>query len=168
MTEMGEFLRQAMRKWTAGVAVVTSEYEGDRHGMTVNSFTSISLEPPLVTVTLALNTRTHALVQKAGFFGVTILSEAQQALSERFAGHSTEQEDRFAGLETLSLKSGVPFLAGGLANLDCKVIYNYDMPNSTLFIGEVLAVKVNDGQPPLIYRNRKYYTLCDEHNPPDR
>lgn len=168
MSEMGESLRQAMRTWTAGVTVVTSEYKGVRHGMTANSFTSISLEPPLVTVTLALNTRTHALVQKAGFFGVTILSEAQQALSERFASYSAEQEDRFAGLETFLLKSGVPFLTGGLANLDCKVIYNYDMPSATLYIGEVMAVKVYDGQLPLIYRNRKYYTLCDERIPPDR
>lgn len=168
MTEMGELLRQVMRRWTAGVAVVTSAYDGTRYGMTVNSFTSISLEPPLVTVTLAVNTRTHALVQRSGLFGVTILRAAQRDISERFAGHTPDQKDRFVGLETFTLRSGVPFLKGGLANLYCKVIYNYAMPNSTLFIGEVLAAQLDQDAPPLIYRGKRYYTLCDEFGLPYR
>ena len=81
-----EKLRHAMRAWTTGVAIVTSMYEGQQYGMTVNSFTSISLEPPLISVTLKQLTHTHDLVVKSGMFSVTILTAEQKELSDRFAG----------------------------------------------------------------------------------
>jgi flavin reductase (DIM6/NTAB) family NADH-FMN oxidoreductase RutF len=154
-----EYLRHAMRQWTTGVTVVTSQMGDLRHGMTVNSFTSLSLEPPLVSVTLAIGTRTQRLVDRSGHFGVTILHEDQVDVSERFAGRIPEKTDRFEGLETFELVSGAPFIQGGLAFLDCKVIHTYTMPASKLYIGEVLAAQTaRDGQP-LIYHNRLYHRL---------
>lgn len=152
-------LRQVMRCWATGVAIVSSEHQGARHGMTVNSFTSISLQPPAVIVTLEQTTRTHALVTASGRFAVTILSSAQQALSDCFSGRDCDQEDRFAGLETHTLVSGAPLIAGGLAYLDCRVLARYNTGNSTLFIAEVLAAQTGEGQPPLIYLNRQYRKL---------
>src|SRR5690349_129985 len=81
-----EALRSAMRAWTAGVTVVTASHEGSRHGMTVNSFTSISLDPAMITTSLQGSTRTHELVTRARAFGITILSSAQARLSDLFAG----------------------------------------------------------------------------------
>src|SRR5512135_3567083 len=85
MTLDAEQLRTAMRTWTSGVAIVTAEFEGQVHGMTVSSFTSISLDPPLVVISLQKTSRTREMVASAGAFGVTILAADQLGLSERFA-----------------------------------------------------------------------------------
>src|SRR6266498_3878024 len=100
MTLDSEKLRHAMRAWTTGVAIVTSTYEGQQYGMTVNSFTSISLEPPLVSVTLKQLTHTHDLVVQSGMFAVTILTKEQKELSERFAGKLPNITNRFDGVQT--------------------------------------------------------------------
>ena len=86
MTIHGDLLRHLMRHWTTGVTIVTSIRNGQHHGMTVNSFTSLSINPALITVTLANTTRTHRFVLTSGVFGVTILSIDQQELAYRFAG----------------------------------------------------------------------------------
>ena len=117
-----EEFRLAMRNWATGVSVVTTEYQGVRHGMTVNSFTSISLTPPLVLVSLERKTRTHGLVVKSGIFGITILSENQQSVSDCFAGRCGDHENRFANLETHTLVTSAPFIDGGLVYLDCRVV----------------------------------------------
>lgn len=154
-----EYLRHAMRQWTTGVTVVTSRLGDLRHGMTVNSFTSLSLDPPLVSVTLALETRTQRLVEQSGIFGVTILKEDQAEISDRFAGRIPEGTDRFSDLEIFELVSGVPFIQGGLAFLDCRVIHAYAMRSSRQYIGEVIAVQTARNGQPLVYHNRLYHRL---------
>jgi flavin reductase (DIM6/NTAB) family NADH-FMN oxidoreductase RutF len=173
MTVDPEELRMAMRHWATGVTVVTAVFNGVRHGMTVNSFTSISLSPPQVLVSLERQTRTHGLVEQAGFFGVTILNSDQQDISDCFAGRHTEVEDRFSNVETYTLVTGAEFISNGLAGFDCRVISRYEAGTHTLFIGEVLAIQI-DSQPayalqdtgdhpesidPLLYFNRAYRRL---------
>jgi flavin reductase (DIM6/NTAB) family NADH-FMN oxidoreductase RutF len=157
MSTTGEELRNAMRKWVTGVSVVSSISEGIRHGMTVNSFTSISLDPPIVTVTLANDTRTYQLVMRSGVFGLTVLSNQQQFVSDRFAGRDLETSDRFEGMDTFQLQTGCPLITGGLAFLDCRVVHTYPMPLSTLFIGEVIVGKSIEATNPLIYFNRNFF-----------
>ncbi len=160
MQVLSEALRQAMRHWTTGVSVVTGRYGDAQHGMTVNSLASLSLDPPMVTVTLANATRTFELVKRSGVFGVTILGADQGLISDRFAGRRDQEENRFAGLDIFTIRSGVPFLRGGLAFFDCRVIFSYPLPNSTLFIGEVTAVESLQEADPLIYHNRIYRRLA--------
>lgn len=160
MQVLSDLMRQAMRHWTTGVSVVTSFYGDSQHGMTVNSLASLSLDPPMVSVSLAKATRTYELVERAGIFGVTILAADQGPISDRFAGRDGTVEDRFQGLDTFALFSGVPFLRGGLAFLDCKVVFSYPLPNSTLFIGQVVAVESLQEADPLIYHNRVYRKLA--------
>ena len=148
-----------MRQWATGVTVVSVLQQGIRHGMTVNSFTSLSLHPPLVLISLERGTRTHELLLESGFFGVTILSSHQQEISDRFAGRYSEEQDRYAGLETFTLISGAPFLEGGIAFFDCRVIHSHQAATHTLFIGDVMAVDVRQRHPPLIYYNRDYRGL---------
>ena len=154
-----EDLRCAMRQWTTGVTVVTAHHEGVSHGMTVNSFTSISLDPPLVLVSLERSTRTHDLVSRACAFGVTILSQEQRGISDTFAGRHTEQSDRFAGLETFTLQSGTPLITAGLSHFDCHVVATYVAGTHTVFIGEVLALNCHPGDP-LLYYDRGYRELA--------
>lgn len=157
MQPIPELLRQAMRHWTTGVSVVTSQFEGHRHGMTVGSFTSISLDPPRVVITLANRTRTCALVRQSGRFGVSILHTGQQEISDRFAGRIPEGGDRFQELATFTSSNGMLMLEGSLAGLDCQVVHTYEMPESTLFVAEVLEVFIsNDEGEPLLYHNRSY------------
>ena len=161
LSPRGEDMRRAMRRWVTGVSIVTAAHDGKRHGMTVNSFVSVSIDPPLVTVTLANTTRTHKLVSESGRFGVTILDIHQQTVSDRFAGRIPEDGDRFHGLEVFSLSGQVPLLKGGLAALECRVVHRYEMPHSTLFVGEVEQVWVREDGEPLVYVNRAYRCLKD-------
>jgi flavin reductase (DIM6/NTAB) family NADH-FMN oxidoreductase RutF len=160
MTLTPEMLRQAMRAWTTGVAIVTAAHGDERHGMTINSFTSVALEPPLIIVSLQTTSRTHRLVSLAGAFGVTILSAEQKELSERFAGRLAGEEDRLAGLQTETLVTGAPLLKGGLASLDCRVVQTIAAGTNTLFLAEVVAVySEKSDQQPLVYHNRGYWKL---------
>jgi flavin reductase (DIM6/NTAB) family NADH-FMN oxidoreductase RutF len=156
-----EALRGAMRLWATGVTVVTTKLDGYFHGMTVSSFTSISLDPPLVMVSLEHSTRTHDMVAQTGFFGITILSEGQQAISERFAGRFSDSQDRFAGLETFTMETGAPFVAGGLAFMDSQITSRIEAGSHTLFIAQVVATRfITDHGNPIIYFNRSYRHLC--------
>jgi flavin reductase (DIM6/NTAB) family NADH-FMN oxidoreductase RutF len=154
-----EQLRQSMRAWTSGVTIVTASHTGEQHGMTVSSFTSVALEPPIIIISLQTASRTHALVTQANAFAVTILSEDQQEISNRFAGRIADTEDRLAGLETELLVTGAPFIKGGLAYLDCRVAQSIPVGANTLFLAEVVAARGNGESQPLIYHDRKYYKL---------
>ncbi|MBK6647343.1 MAG: flavin reductase [Anaerolineales bacterium] len=160
MTLDPESLRSAMRAWSAGVTVVAAAHENDRHGMTVNSFTSISLDPALITISLQKNTRTHDLVMKSRAFGLTILSTEQKHISDLFAGRLPESEDRFSQVQTETLLTGSPLVTGGLSWMDCRVVHTYDAGMNTLFVAEVVAARgIGEGEP-LIYHNRDYWTLA--------
>lgn len=154
-------LRQAMRQWATGVVIVTATHEGITHGMTVSSFTSVSLTPPQVLISLAQETRTHALVKKSHHFGVSILAAGQEDISNRFAGRIPDEQDRLSGLDTRTLVTGTPLLADSIARFDCRVIATFTSGTHTLFIGEVLAAESREDAKPLLYYNRGYRTLSD-------
>ena len=150
-----------MRAWTSGVTVVTAAHNGELHGMTVSSFTSVSLEPPLIIISLQDSTRTRELVYHAQAFGVTILGDGQQEISDRFAGRGDESQKRFKGVEIETLETGAPLIKGGLASFDCRVRQSVDVGPNTLFVGEVVAMSGSGEGSPLVYHNRKYYKLAE-------
>jgi len=154
-------LRGAMRYWSTGVAVVTSAFRDEVHGMTVSSFTSVSLTPPQVLISLAHDTRTYALVKQSRLFAVTVLSADQQDISDRFAGRTGDGLNRLDGLETETLVTGVPVLKGGIAQFDCRVIATFSSGTHTLFIGEVLAAHGHGDSRPLLYFDRGYRKIAD-------
>lgn len=159
MTLDPESLRRVLRAWTTGVAVLMSAHEGETYGMTVNSFTSLSLDPPLVTVVLRNDARLFDLVTKSRAFSVTILSSSQRELADNFAGklHGAE---RMAGITARTLASGAPALEDGLAWLDCRVIHTYAAGENTLFVAEVAEARLHSVENPLVYHNREYRQLA--------
>ena len=159
MTLDPEQLRHAMRAWTTGVAVVTAMHERQQYGMTVNSFTSISLEPPLISVTLKQLTHTHDLVVKSNEFAVTILSSDQKELSEIFAGKMPNIHDCFDGLETEKMVISAPLIKGGMAYFNCRVVNAIPVGENTLFVAEVIAARGEGEGDPLVYHNRVYWNL---------
>jgi flavin reductase (DIM6/NTAB) family NADH-FMN oxidoreductase RutF len=151
MTFDPESFRRAMRAWTTGVAALMAWHENEVYGITVNSFTSLSLDPPLVTVALKSDTRVFELVTKSRAFSVIILSAEQQELAANFAGklHGAE---RMAGLASL--------LDGGLARLDCRVVHTYAAGENTLIVAEISEAHVHSTENPLVYHNREYHQLA--------
>ena len=149
--------RTAMRRWATGVTIVTAQHAGVKHGMTVSSFSSISLEPPLVLISLEQSAKTTSLVEASGAFGVTILGEDQQLISERFAGRMPEIRDRFESLELTTLKTGAPLLVDGIASFDCQVVSAGDAGMQRWFLGEVVALRIGKKSTPLIYFERDYH-----------
>ena len=159
MTLDPEKLRGAMRAWTTGVAIVTSIYEDQQYGMTVNSFTSVSLEPPLICVTLKRLTHTHDLVVKSGLFSITILSAAQKELSDRFAGKIPNITNRFDGVQTETISLDSPVFRDGMAYFDCQVVSSIPVGENTLFVAEVVDARGEGEGEPLVYHNREYWKL---------
>lgn len=152
-------LRLVMRQWSTGVSVVSTLLNGKKHGMTVSSFTSVSIDPQIVVVSLMKISRTHDFVIEAGFFGITILSDTQKFISEIFAGQVAESENRFDGIDTFEIKSGSPLIFGGLAFMDCAVIDVIEFQSNSLIFGEVLAAEVGETGKPLLYYNQHYHKL---------
>lgn len=155
-------LRATMRQWATGVTVVTTVLGDARGGMTVSSFTSVSLEPPTVLVCLNKQSYCHDLVKESRVYAVSLLAEGQDALSNRFAGlDAIYNEDRFADLEITTAETGCPLLPGAIAHLDCRVVSTHETTTHTIFVAEVVFAEVDSERKPLVYHNRAYRILTD-------
>ena len=154
-----ETLRAVMRRWTTGITIVAARDGAQVHGMTVSSFTSVSLNPPLVLVCVERAVRTHALIEGSRAFALSILREGQQAISDRFAGRETENGDRFVGLKTFTAVTGAPILTENIGYLDCVVVAAHPAGTHTIFVAEVVAAKAQNGHKPLVYFDRNYHPL---------
>jgi flavin reductase (DIM6/NTAB) family NADH-FMN oxidoreductase RutF len=163
MTLDPEQLRHALRAWTTGVTIVTAAHGDQRYGMTVNSFTSISLDPPLISVALKKLTHTHELVEQSGEFSVTVLGAHQRELSERFAGkHREIVKDRFEDVTTETFVINAPLIKGGMGFFNCRVVNAITIGENTLFVAEVIAAKGEGDGIPLVYHNRTYWNLASQ------
>lgn len=147
--------RQAMGYFPSGVTVITTEHEGRQYGVTVSSFTSLSLQPPLVLICLdQSNSSQHAIVAAGGFV-VNILDKTQEHLSRRF---SSREEDKFTGVAWRAGVTGLPVLEGVLAVVECRLYSSLPGGDHTIFVGEVVDAAVSEGAPLLYYR-RGYHEL---------
>jgi flavin reductase (DIM6/NTAB) family NADH-FMN oxidoreductase RutF len=140
----------AMSHFASGVTIVTTEQDGKPFGMTVAAFSSLSLHPPLVLVCIEKSVRTHEAIAAAGKFGVSILSDAQTDLSNRFASRN---EDKFSGIATHPGESGVPLIDGALTTLECALREQFAGGDHSIFVGEVVAIATAEGAPLVYYRS---------------
>lgn len=159
MTDLGQSLRIAMRRWASGVTIVTTQHHGRRHGMTVSSFSSVSLQPPVVLVCIDRSTRAHDLILESGRFAACVLRDDQKDLSERFAGRLPGVQDRFEGIELETTPSGLSVPAGCLATMDCKLVATHMPGQSTVFMAEVSSISLGPDGLPLLYYNQDYRFL---------
>jgi flavin reductase (DIM6/NTAB) family NADH-FMN oxidoreductase RutF len=129
--------------------------------MTANTFTSVSLTPTLVLVSVMKDSMTHRLLERAGSFGVNILSAAQRGLAERFAHQAPMPSDPFADIPCHVKKTGALIFDECIAYVDCRVVAAHDAGDHTLFIGEVqdLGFGKASAAPPLLWLDGKYTTL---------
>lgn len=141
--------RRICGKFASGITVVTvRDSTGNLHGMTANSFTSVSLTPPLVLVCVDRNAIILEHFRTSPYFGINILGAGQRPLSDRFAGRGY---DRFEGVEWYEGQTGVPLLPDVLATIECS---RYDVTTAgdhDIVIGEVLHANCQDGDPLVFY-----------------
>ena len=151
--------RKACAQFATGITVVTTlGADGSPHGMTANSFTSVSAQPPLILVCIDLKCSILEHFNKCSHFAVNILSEHQRPVSVRFA-RSTE--GRFDGIEWKPGQHGVPVLTGTLGVMECAVERRMTVGDHLVLVGEVRAVEIHGG-PPLLYFASGYRHLRDE------
>lgn len=148
--------RAALGRFASGVTVITVETaQGEVHGMTANAFCSVSLRPPLVLVCIDHLAETYLHIRERRQFGVSVLKEEQEALSEFFADPERNHDAAYRlGVQYRRMESGTPVLQNALANLDCSVVNAYDGGDHTIFVGEVREVIVAEGAPLLYFRGR--------------
>jgi flavin reductase (DIM6/NTAB) family NADH-FMN oxidoreductase RutF len=148
--------RKALGSFATGVTVITVDHEGKVHGMTANAFTSVSLDPPLVLVCVDQRARTHAHLQAKKRFGVNVLAEDQQTVSEYYAREAQDHQhaEQEAGARFDRTAHGTPVLHGALAYLECRLHTAQDAGDHTVFIAEVEEVVVCDGDPLIYYRGK--------------
>jgi flavin reductase (DIM6/NTAB) family NADH-FMN oxidoreductase RutF len=152
--------RAALGRFASGVTVISVETPaGEVHGMTANAFCSVSLRPPLVLVCIDHLAETYLHIRERRQFGVSVLKEEQEALSEFFADPERSHDAAYRlGIQYRPMRSGTPVLQNALANLDCSVVNAYEGGDHTIFVGEVREVIVAEGSPLLYFRGR--YGIC--------
>lgn len=148
--------RTAMGKFATGVTAITTNHDGDVHGMTANAFMSVSLSPELVVISIKENARMLSKIEESGHFVVNILSVAQEKVSMLFAGQ-LKGEDYHIDFEDLA---GFPAIPGALAQVACEVSTAHVEGDHTLFIGRVKDIRVEEGEP-LLFFNGRYTKLAE-------
>lgn len=152
MTVSDAEFRAVLGRFPTGVTVVTT-CDGERPaGLTVNAFASISLNPPLVMVSIDRRSHLHAIMERAGFFAANILGAHQQETSRRFAGQTTDRFERFRQTAWRTGHTGAPLLAEAIAWVECRVYATYPAGDHTIFLGQVEALGSGPGDPLLYYR----------------
>lgn len=128
--------------------VTTRDEAGTPLGLTVNAFCSVSLEPPLVLACIDNRSAANAGLQGSRVFGVSVLSEEQEAFSRRFAQPGRE---KFAAKDLHTGESGVPLVPHALAHLECRLVAFHPAGDHTVYVGEVLRLEVRPGRPLLFH-----------------
>jgi flavin reductase (DIM6/NTAB) family NADH-FMN oxidoreductase RutF len=153
--------RRALGHFATGVTVITVEREpGHVHGMTANSFASVSLDPPLVSICVDHRARTLPLVKEKQRFGVNVLKQDQQAFSEFFAGleQGREAQQRL-GVSFRWTQDRIPLIENVLCQLSCKLAGLHVAGDHTIVIAEVESAQLFEGEPLLFYRGRYHNIL---------
>ena len=146
-----ERLRKVMGYFATGVTVVTMRLpSGEPWGFTVNSFTSVSLAPPLILVCVDHGSESFQAMNRAPHFAVNILAEDQEELSRRF---SAKRKDRFNHVPWSEGPHGSPLIEGCLGFLECRKVASHAHGDHTVILGEVLEARATGGNPLLFYRS---------------
>ena len=153
--EQGDDPRVALRKtlslFTTGVAIITTRAGDEVHGMTANAFMSVSLEPPLVLISIDRRAKMCGILHEGGNFGVNVLCETQRDLSDRFAGRPLPDD---VGQPRFEMVHDTPLIEGSLAQFVARVVKSYWGGDHSLFLGQALYAHTGPGTPLIFHRGR--------------
>jgi flavin reductase (DIM6/NTAB) family NADH-FMN oxidoreductase RutF len=146
--------RRTLGMFATGVTVITTQMDGQAHGMTVNAFMSVSLQPPLVLISIDHRTRMNKLLRDGVPFGISVLADTQALLSDHYGGRRRDEtvEPSFESVR------GTPLVEGALAHLVARVVRSYWGGDHTLFLGQVEYVRYGEGEP-LLFHGGRYERL---------
>jgi flavin reductase (DIM6/NTAB) family NADH-FMN oxidoreductase RutF len=154
--ERGAEQRALFRRWPAGVSVVVAEVDGRRAGLTVSSLTSLSLEPRLIGISIALDASLHELLRESGEWAVSMLSGEQEALAQHFA-RSVPPIALWNGIE---VREDDPRLLTEAAGwIIARTIDQVPTGDHTLFVGEIQSIEEGTAETSLVYVHRGYRSL---------
>lgn len=149
-------LRRVLGHFATGVTVITTkDKEGAPNGLTANAFMSLSLNPPLVLISVDKGATCYSCFELQNGFTVNFLSEAQEEISRCFA---TKGADKFAGLNWHAGSNGAAIIEGSLGYVECKITQCHDGGDHTIVVGEIVNVSA-DGDRPLLFFKGKYQRL---------
>jgi len=150
-------LRGLMRHWPHGVSVLTVDYEGDRMGVTVSSLVSLSLDPPLVGVSIGKEASCYELLRRSGAWAVSLLGGDQAELAARFASGRPP----IVHWDGVALHEGqiAPLIDGAVGWIEARTRAEHDAGDHTFFIGDVVAVEHGSAKSALMYRESTYHRL---------
>jgi flavin reductase (DIM6/NTAB) family NADH-FMN oxidoreductase RutF len=142
--------RSVLGRFVSGVTIVTArDARGGDHGMTASAFCSVSLEPPLVLVSIAHDANIHPVLLEQDELAVSILTVSQEAIARRFA---EKLDNRFDGIGFIRGITGAPLIDGALATIEGRVVHRYSGGDHTIFVAEVLAASATIDEPLVYYR----------------
>jgi 3-hydroxy-9,10-secoandrosta-1,3,5(10)-triene-9,17-dione monooxygenase reductase component len=140
--------REALGRFATGVAFVTAAPDGEPAGLIVNSLTSVSLEPPLVSFSPSRSSLTWSRMRRAGRFGVSVLGRQH----EEFAVRATPAgADRFADLDWRPGRGGAPLLTDALATLECEIVAEHPAGDHWIVVGRVDDLRISQVTEPLVF-----------------
>ncbi len=158
MTERSTLFRQVLGNFATGVAVVTTRHNDEYFGLTINSFTSVSLDPLLIQINIAKNTTSHDYIMSSKVFTVNILAEDQRLISTVFSG--APPAERFTHVDIRESETGCPIIEGSLAHIDTRVVDTFDGGDHTIFLAEVVDMNnMREDAAPLLYFRGKYAAM---------
>jgi flavin reductase (DIM6/NTAB) family NADH-FMN oxidoreductase RutF len=157
--------RNALGTYATGVTIITAAAaDGKPFGLTCNSFTSVSLNPPLVLWTLVLYSSSLSVFQNASHFAVNVLGASQQALADKFAKSS---DNKFNGVDWTAGLGNAPLLVESVANFQCRAVNRYYGGDHVIFLGAVEAYSYNRKEPLLFARGGYGRFVADERHAAD-
>jgi len=143
-------LRQVMGHFATGVTIITTfNKDGQMHGLTANAFTSVSLEPPLLLISVDKKAESYPAFEESKVFTVNILADEQEALSRKFA---VSGGNKFEGVAFRRGANGAAILDGTLAHIECTLYASYEGGDHSLYLGEIQEAEVREGKPLVFYR----------------
>jgi flavin reductase (DIM6/NTAB) family NADH-FMN oxidoreductase RutF len=152
----GEELREVMRRFPAPVAVVTTELDGERFGLTVGSLVSLSLDPPLVGISIGKDSSSHEPIRRAGGWTASLLAGTQTHLAQHFARSGIPPVALWIGVDVREGTRG-PLVEGALGWLECRTLAEHEAGDHTIFVGAVESLELGAPGEGLVYRGGSYH-----------
>ncbi len=145
-----------MRRFPTPVAVVTTEVDGERFGLTVGSLVSLSLEPQLVGISIGRDSSSHEPIRRAGGWTASLLSGSQAGIAQHFARSGIPPVALWIGVD---VREGVrgPLVVGALGWLECRTVSEHEAGDHTIFVGEVESIELGASADGLVYRGGGYH-----------
>ena len=158
-TISSEDLRSIMQRVPAPVTVVTAAGHSEARGATIGSFTSVSLDPPLVSFNVDKDSQMHAVLETAGHFAVHLLSDEQSALCTHFAAPDQEGSDQLDAVAYRADEHDTPVLEAAPAVLHCRWHEAFEAGDHTIVVGRVTRLEEREEAPPILYYDRDYRSV---------